>query len=162
MSRRSNVTRATGKSSVGLGSTLPDNDAPRPPQWLLDSRPYEAKRWQLCPDETSNQSDVSPFNLLEYLTHLKSRVGPTAFRNVTAKPAEANRSIGGHWSTDPTGALSPRAAWRPRSSRDSQGDSQASTPASTRDGTARQRVDPPRDDGAPRGLLHRLTSLLLG
>ena len=43
--------------------------------WLVDSLLYEAYQYQLCPSEAPN---VSPFNLFEYVTHIKRKAGPIA------------------------------------------------------------------------------------
>tara|TARA_B110001452_G_scaffold119427_1_gene99085 strand:- start:1841 stop:3109 length:1269 start_codon:yes stop_codon:yes gene_type:complete len=43
--------------------------------WLVDSLLYEAYQYQLCPSEAPN---VSPFNLFEYVTHVKRKAGPIA------------------------------------------------------------------------------------
>ena len=43
--------------------------------WLVDSLLYEAYQYQLCPSDTAA---VSPFNVFEYLTHVKRKAGPIA------------------------------------------------------------------------------------
>ena len=43
--------------------------------WLVDSLLYEAYQYQLCPSESAA---VSPFNVFEYLTHVKRKAGPIA------------------------------------------------------------------------------------
>ena len=43
--------------------------------WLVDSLLYEAYQYQLCP---SDSAAVSPFNVFEYLTHVKRKAGPIA------------------------------------------------------------------------------------
>lgn len=43
--------------------------------WLVDSLLYEAYQYQLCPSEAPG---VSPFNLFEYVTHIKRKAGPIA------------------------------------------------------------------------------------
>ena len=63
---------------------------PTDDQWLRDSMSYAAKRWQLCPAEAA---DVSPFNLLWYLAHMKSRVGPTMFRNDSSLGGDVLRGV---------------------------------------------------------------------
>ena len=43
--------------------------------WLVDSLLYEAYQYQLCPSESAA---VSPFNVFEYVTHVKRKAGPIA------------------------------------------------------------------------------------
>merc|ERR1719240_306170 len=46
------------------------------PRWLLDASPYDAHSYQYCASESASNPSVSPFNALEYVTHLKNHSGP--------------------------------------------------------------------------------------
>lgn len=81
----SGVTSSGAMAGGGASCTSTSTDVPEAEQvdqqWVLDSRSYEARRFHLCPASTPDAS-TSPFNLLEYLIHLKSQAGPTAFRKI--------------------------------------------------------------------------------
>jgi len=65
-----------GWFAVGCRSSVSaDRKASR--SWLADSVAYDPHGYQYCPSEASSKSQVSPFNLLEYITHLKNHSGPT-------------------------------------------------------------------------------------
>ena len=58
--------------------------------WLIDARSYETHRYQFCTIDAANPgSTVSPFNLLEYITHLKNQSGPIQHNAGGAAPAGA-------------------------------------------------------------------------
>ncbi|KAL1511098.1 hypothetical protein AB1Y20_005920 [Prymnesium parvum] len=60
--------------------------------WVVDSIHYSSK-CRYCPLEMAN---VSPFNLFEYITHVKGRQGPIVFHNATQRSiASASRKIEG-------------------------------------------------------------------
>ena len=44
--------------------------------WMRDSLPYKARSYQFCPSDAATLSNVSPFNVLEFITHLKNHSGP--------------------------------------------------------------------------------------
>ena len=50
-------------------------------RWVEASGAYEPRKFHLCPANASDQA-ISPFNLFEYLVHVKSQAGPTAFRKI--------------------------------------------------------------------------------
>lgn len=77
--REATSREATASSTASVAVQAPRHSQ----QWLIDSLPYEARRFHLCPATSINET-ISPFNLLEYLIHLKSQAGPTAFRRVGA------------------------------------------------------------------------------
>lgn len=45
-------------------------------RWVADAQHYKERSEQFCPDE---EADVSPFNILRYLTHVKRGKGPVSF-----------------------------------------------------------------------------------
>ena len=45
-------------------------------RWIFDAQHYKEKQEQFCPGE---DVDVSPFNILQYLTHIKRGKGPVSF-----------------------------------------------------------------------------------
>lgn len=91
---------AAAATSLAITSMRLHMDTPVQPslRWLVDSKPYEAKRWQLCPaadaSEGGSGGSVSPFNLFEYLVHMKR--GPTqtaaAAQTSTLRAAEQPRA----------------------------------------------------------------------
>ena len=51
--------------------------------WQADAATYDAHDYQYCPSEATSNPSVSPFNLLEYITHLKNHVSAAADPSVS-------------------------------------------------------------------------------
>ena len=60
-------------------------------QWVVESRPYKQTAHHYCAHEAPN---VSPWNIFEYITHLKTGTGPIALSKRQKERFNAGLAVG--------------------------------------------------------------------
>ena len=57
---------------------------------MVDAAAYDAHSYQYCPRDAAATANVSPFNLLEFVTHLKNHSGPIQHDRAEASAGALN------------------------------------------------------------------------